>query len=78
MQCVIQSEYTPAGVSVKETSVQIVTFYSQFHYLFPYNLSALLYLPSLNAKVLIHTLVGTHTSSGFDTQVQLPMMHLLP
>lgn len=62
---------------MKETSILAVTFYGQFHYLLSYNLSAfLLCLPSLNAKVLILTLVGTHTSSGFDTQVQLPMMHL--
>lgn len=64
---------------MKETSIQAVTFYGQFHYLLSCNLSAfLLCLPSLNAKVLILTLVGTHTSSGFDTQVQLPMMHLPP
>lgn len=55
-----------------------VTFYGQFHYLFSYNLPALLCLPSFNSKVLIRTLGGTHTSSGFDTPVQLPVMHLLP
>lgn len=44
-----------------------------------YNLPTLvLCLSSLNAKVLIHNLVGAHTSSGSDTQVQLPMMHLPP
>lgn len=31
--------------------------------------------PSL---VLIQTLVGTDKSRGFDTQLQLPMMHLPP
>lgn len=35
-------------------------------------------LRSLSSKVLIHTSVGTDKSRGFDTQVQLPMMHLPP
>lgn len=63
--------------SMKKTSIQSHYFYGQFHYLFSYNLPALLLcLSSLNSKVLIHTLVGTHISSGFDTLVQLPVMHL--
>lgn len=35
-------------------------------------------LRSSSSKVLIQTLVGTDKSRGFDTQLQLPMMHLPP